>query len=113
MSNGNDRRRDEPVTNLKSGAAMIKAAALRSSEGRQPRAEAIGEGIRLNEFAEGAIGSVSRSRKCGKADVADQIGVGLRSVYDDVLSQPVPDRFFDLLRQLERVGGPQLKKDAQ
>lgn len=111
MSNGNDRRRDEPVTNLKSGAAMIKAAALRSSEGRQPRAEAIGEGIRLNEFTEGAI--VSRSRKCGKADVADQIGVGLRSVYDDVLSQPVPDRFFDLLRQLERVGGPQLKKDAQ
>jgi hypothetical protein len=56
---------------------------------------------------------VSRSRKCaGRADVADQIGLGLRSVYDDVLSQPVPDRFFDLLRQLERVGGPQLKKDA-
>jgi hypothetical protein len=109
MSNGNDRRRDEPVTKLKSGAAMIKAAAIRSNEGRETWAE----GIRLNEFSEGAMASVSRSRKCGgKADVADQIGLGLRSVYDDVLSQPVPDRFFDLLRQLERVGGPQLKKDA-
>ena len=113
MSNGNDRRGDEPVTKMKSGAAMIKTAALRSSEGRQPRSEAIGEGIGLNEFAESAIIPIPRSRKCGKPDVADQIGGGLRSMYDDVLLQPVPDRFFDLLRQLERVGGPQLKKDAQ
>jgi hypothetical protein len=88
---------------------MINATATRSSEGCETRAE----GVRLNEFAEGAMVSVSRSRKSGgKADVADQIGLGLRSVYDDVLSQPVPDRFFDLLRQLERVGGSQLKKDA-
>jgi hypothetical protein len=110
MSNGDDRRRGEPVTkSTKSSAAMIKGAAIRSSEG----CETEGGRIRLNEFAEGAIVSASRSRKCaGRADVADQIGLGLRSVYDDVLSQPVPDRFFDLLRQLERVGGPQLKKDA-
>jgi hypothetical protein len=106
MSNGSDRRRGEPVTkSTKSSAAAIKAATIRSSES---------ESFGLNQFAEGALGSVSRSKKClGRADVADQIGLSLRSVYDDVLTQPVPDRFFDLLRQLERVGGPQLKKDAQ
>jgi hypothetical protein len=106
MNNGSDRRRGEPVTkSTKSGAAAIKTATIRSGES---------EGFRLTEFAEGAMASVSRSKKCvGRADVADQIGLGLRNVYDDVLTQPVPDRFFDLLRQLERVGGPQLKKDAQ
>ncbi len=87
---------------------MLSAAAIRSSGECGTEAES------LNEFSEGPIVSVSRGRKCaGRADVADQIGLGLRNVYDDVLSQPVPDRFFDLLRQLERVGGPQLKKDAQ
>ncbi|WP_245411988.1 NepR family anti-sigma factor [Methylocella silvestris] len=44
--------------------------------------------------------------------MADEIGVSLRSVYNDVLSQPVPDRFFDLLRQLESAGGAQFKKGA-
>jgi Anti-sigma factor NepR len=107
MGNGDDRRKGAAVS--KSSAAMIKAAAIRSSE----PCEAQRGGIRLNEFAEGPVGPVSRSRRVsGRAEVADQIGLGLRNVYDDVLSQPVPDRFFDLLRQLERVGGPQLKKDA-
>ncbi|PNG26927.1 hypothetical protein CR492_06390 [Methylocella silvestris] len=46
------------------------------------------------------------------AKMADEIGVSLRSVYNDVLSQPVPDRFFDLLRQLESAGGAQFKKGA-
>ncbi|MGO9674048.1 MAG: NepR family anti-sigma factor [Methylocella sp.] len=110
MSNGDDRSRGEPVTkSTKSSAALIRTATIRSSE----ECETKDEGIGLNEFAEGVIVSASRSRKCaGRADVVDQIGLGLRSVYDDVLSQPVPDRFFDLLRRLERVGGPQLKKDA-
>ncbi|WP_041778184.1 NepR family anti-sigma factor [Beijerinckia indica] len=36
-----------------------------------------------------------------KPTFADQIGKGLRMVYDDVLAQPVPDRFLDLLQALE------------
>jgi hypothetical protein len=88
---------------------MINEAAIRCGE----EFEAPTQGIRLNEVRDDAISSGCRPRKVsGRADVADQIGVGLRNVYDDVLSQPVPDRFFDLLRQLERVGGPQLKKEA-
>jgi hypothetical protein len=40
-----------------------------------------------------------------KTELADQIGLRLRIVYDDVLTQPVPDRFYELLRQLEGVPG--------
>ncbi len=50
-----------------------------------------------------------------KPDLADQIGARLRSVYDDVLVQPVPDRFLELLRQLESApAGPfaRAKKDG-
>jgi hypothetical protein len=110
MCDGENRGKDDLVTkSIKTGAAIIGGTAI------EPRGEcdAQAEGIRLNDFADASIVAACRSRKAsGRADVADQIGLGLRNVYDDVLSQPVPDRFFDLLRQLERVGGPQLKKDA-
>lgn len=107
MGNGEDRRKSAAVT--KSSAEM-KASAIRASE----HCDTQGGGISLNEFSEGPIGPLSRSRRApSRGEVADQIGLGLRNVYDDVLSQPVPDRFFDLLRQLERVNGaPQMKKDA-
>ena len=35
-------------------------------------------------------------------DVQAHIGDRLKALYDDVLSEPVPDRFLDLLSQLER-----------
>lgn len=69
------------------------------------------------EFADFSACLQERSRASGtskpaqRPEVADQIGVSLRTVYNDVLSQPVPDRFFDLLRQLETSCAP-LKKDA-
>jgi len=37
-----------------------------------------------------------------KQDIGEHIGRQLRSVYNDVLAQPVPDRFLDLLRTLEK-----------
>lgn len=107
MGSGEDSRKSTAAS--KSSAALIKAAAIRSGEHCMTK----GGGLTLNEFAEGALGPVSRSRRAaGRGEMADQIGLGLRNVYDDVLSQPVPDRFFDLLRQLEQVGGSQLKKNA-
>ncbi len=33
--------------------------------------------------------------------IGEQIGEQLRSLYDDVLNQPVPDRFLELLNKLE------------
>lgn len=55
-------------------------------EDGEPREE---EGARL----EGA--------KPGTTDVQAYIGRQLRAVYDDVLKQPIPDRFVALMKQLE------------
>lgn len=33
----------------------------------------------------------------------DQIGRQLRALYDDILSQPVPDRFRELMDRLDRI----------
>ena len=35
--------------------------------------------------------------------IQSRIGDNLRAMYDDLLQQPVPDRFKDLLGQLERT----------
>ena len=40
-----------------------------------------------------------------KTEVSDQIGRQLRSVYNDILAQPVPDRFLDLLKDLDGLPG--------
>jgi hypothetical protein len=40
------------------------------------------------------------------SDVETHIGGRLRAMYDSVLREPVPDRFLDLLRQLDsKMGG--------
>jgi hypothetical protein len=36
-------------------------------------------------------------------DVLSKIGQQLRSMYDDVVSQGVPDRFTEMLRQLDET----------
>lgn len=46
----------------------------------------------------------------GKSELSEQIGVRLRGIYDDVLAQPVPERFLDLLRQLETTHCASAKK---
>ena len=42
-----------------------------------------------------------RARKAPKPEIIEQVGLRLRGVYNDVLMQPIPDRFLDLLRKLE------------
>lgn len=37
--------------------------------------------------------------------VQGEIGRQLRAVYDDIISEPVPDRFLELLQQLEVSAG--------
>jgi hypothetical protein len=49
-----------------------------------------------------------RAATSGKPPVFDMIGRRLRDYYDDVAKQPVPDRFVELLKQLESKTG---KKD--
>lgn len=52
-------------------------------------------------------GDVNKPVKSGKVDptVQGQIGARLRDMYDHVLSEPVPDRFLTLLKQLEDRDG--------
>lgn len=54
--------------------------------------------------SQGASGQRRRSPKAGgtmQMQVQDHIGRQLRAVYDDLLNQPVPDRFLELLQQLD------------
>ena len=43
----------------------------------------------------------SVSATSGKPPVYDMIGKRLRDYFDEVAAQPVPDRFLDLLKQLD------------
>jgi hypothetical protein len=38
-------------------------------------------------------------------DVQHKIGEQLRAIYDDVVSQGVPDRFAELIKKLDENGG--------
>jgi hypothetical protein len=48
---------------------------------------------------EGERGEKSHARKTAKPGWAD----GLRKLYDDVVSEPLPDSFSDLLKKLDRA----------
>lgn len=44
------------------------------------------------------------------SEVYDLIGDRLRMYFDDVARQPVPERFVDLLSQLEKGNSPRKRK---
>lgn len=105
----------------KSGSRVTEASKLSSVTGK--KGTSIGsEGIlqeRKTETREngwsGTPGGDRSRHPSVKSDLADQIGARLRSVYDDVLVQPVPERFLELLRQLEGAPGAsfaRVKKDG-
>lgn len=55
--------------------------------------------------SEGAVHVGSGSGGTGPAlnrEIQTKIGQQLRAIYDDVVDQGVPDRFVDLLRNLDR-----------
>jgi anti-sigma factor NepR-like protein len=64
------------------------------------------------EPAKEIIGGHCAKKPASKSEIADQIGLHLRSVYDDVLAQPVPGRFLELLRQLECASSSRLNEDG-
>ena len=51
----------------------------------------------------------SMQQSVAKPEVSDLIGERLRSFYDDVAKQPVPDRFLNLLNQLQAASSPEKK----
>jgi hypothetical protein len=76
------------------------------------KAKAAAKAGRLEGCLEGETAAGGRKKSAAKAAMAEQIGLHLRSLYDDVLAQPVPGRFRDLLRQLERAAGARHGKDG-
>ena len=53
----------------------------------------------------------ARTRPSLPAAIQDQIGRQLRAAYDDVLKEPVPERFLTLLQQLDQTPAPEPKPD--
>ena len=49
------------------------------------------------------MSSLHVKKTTSKPEISDQIGRQLRSVYNDILVQPVPDRFLDLLKDIDAM----------
>lgn len=67
-------------------------------------------GATVSVLRRGTPGTSAHSRNPGSTlgnDVQAKIGQHLRAMYDDVVRQGVPDRFMDLLAQLDRHGADQ------
>lgn len=54
--------------------------------------------------------SRSTAQTLHNPQVFDMIGRRLKDYYETVASQPVPDRFLDLLKQLDKKGPPDTGK---
>ena len=110
MEDGESQIKGHPVTKVgKVGLQSKKEAA------DQPNDTVEGDAYRmsLRQTAEVPNLAISRAKKAApKPEMAEQIGQHLRSVYDEVLAQPVPDRFLELLRQLESKPGARPKKES-
>jgi hypothetical protein len=94
---------------VKPKKSSIKNARVKEFEAPAPQVE--GKSERPEPKARAGCGPSLR-KLAPKSDIADQIGMHLRSIYEDVLAQPVPGRFLDLLRQLEGASGARLSKDG-
>ncbi|MBV8847972.1 MAG: hypothetical protein JOZ16_00120 [Methylobacteriaceae bacterium] len=57
----------------------------------------------------GKIAVPVKGRGGSQADLGEHIARPLRDLYDDMLNKPVPDRFLDLLSQLEASSSSPLK----
>ncbi len=87
MREQNDKKRSSPERESKEGESANLRTKARSED--QPAGPA-----------------PTSARLLSGADVHAYIGRQLRAVYDDVAKQPVPDRFLDLIKQLDaRTGG--------
>jgi hypothetical protein len=97
----------------KSENMSVQSSSVPKSKGQWDQNHANGE--KLREAGQGnapgncdvdplhAAKIMPRAKKpAAKQEISEQIGRQLRSVYNDVLAQPVPDRFLDLLRALEK-----------
>ena len=83
----------------KSATALAKG----DKAGAMGRTAGADEGTESRHPAEVTSLARARARKSEpKSEIIDQIGQRLRNVYNEVLFQPVPDRFHELIATLEK-----------
>lgn len=97
------------MTKGKTVTKPIELGLKRANQNKQPKVDKTGP-CQATMAGEGAAGEVTtippRGRKASaKPEIVAQIGQQLIRVYKDVVDQPVPDRFLDLLKALEQ-GAP-------
>ncbi len=86
---------------------LRRTAALRSSDNKSSDYAEQLPSEELKSLPGVSILPVSRRRKVSpRPEIVEQIGHRLASVYNSVLSQPIPDRFLDLLAELEAGEAP-------
>ena len=97
--------RGKPVVKTVEKGLVKDATPLPKGEtsGRQSRAGGAGQETEPRVIATEVTSLArARARKAEpKSEIVEQIGKRLRNVYNEVLFQPVPDRFHDLIRALE------------
>ncbi len=65
------------------------------------------EKAKASRFARSSKKKSQMYQTLARPEVSDLIGERLRTFYDAVAKQPVPDRFVDLLKQLEAANPPE------
>jgi hypothetical protein len=96
------------------GTAVTKPIDLRAKKaGSSIRGREKTHSGNPDEAAKGAraapVHTIAARKTASKPEIVEQIGLRLRGCYNDVLMQPIPERFIDLLGQLEAgvPAGPQ------
>ncbi|MGA3302562.1 MAG: NepR family anti-sigma factor [Methylovirgula sp.] len=101
----------ETLTKGKTVTKPIELGLKRANPQKQPKMNKTGpcQGNVVEETAPGGDVAIipPRSRKASaKPEIVAQIGQQLIRVYKDVVDQPVPDRFLELLQALEQGATP-------
>lgn len=76
---------------------------MKQQQGAQAGAEAVLSANETDQAGAGHARSGAAPRM--KPQVQEHIGRQLRAVYDDVLKQPLPDRFRELMEKLDQKMG--------
>jgi hypothetical protein len=78
---------------------------MKQHEQAEKKMEADALGVATSAPGSGTSPAERRAAARLKPQVQDHIGRQLRAVYDDVLKQPLPDRFRELMEKLDRTTG--------
>ena len=89
------------MTGDKAGGVRRQNSVSAATSSGEPQSETMIESSNATKLNTADRDVPNATAKSDPADMQQFIGRQLRAVYDDVAKQPVPDRFLELMRQLE------------